>query len=1102
MTKVTSGVAIVTLVVVAWIGMSLTGTNRVRASNFTVMNLDDSGDGSLRQAILDANANPGADTIDFQDELSGTIPLTSGELLITDGVTINGPGVFAITVSGTNSSRVFDIAEAVTATISGLTISDGKDSNQGGGIINDGALTLANVVVSGNTVTGPTGVGGGIFNTGTVTITNSTLSGNSAFDGGGALNGEGVSVIYLMTITNSTISGNTATNGGGIFNNNNSTLTMTNCTVSGNSATTLGGGILNNGTGSTANIRFVTIAGNSASSGGGISNNTGGTVNIKNSIVANSTSGGDCSNAGTLNVAGKNLTTDGTCPGLDMVPSTGTGGLNLGPLQDNGGPTQTHALLPGSVAIDAAPDCTDVFVNPDRPKVGAPKALVTTDQRGVGRPQGSACDVGAYELVPCTTTPTVICPESFTTSTDATHCSAVVDFTPAANCPCENGGGRKPSPSKIVGVKAPVAPNQGCMVSCAPASGSTFPLGTTTVTCTASDSFGNTSEPCSFTITVTDQTPPAVSCPANITKSTDPDQCSAVVNYTATANDNCDGPLTPTCEPASGSTFQKGTTTVTCTATDSLENTGSCSFTVTVNDTQQPSITCPANITKPTDPNLCSAVVTYPAPTVSDNCPDVGTATCSPASGSTFPKGTTTVTCSVSDASNNMAGCSFTVTVQDTIPPTITCPANVTQCNDTNQCSAVVSYPAPGVNDNCPNATAACSPASGSSFPKGTTTVTCTATDAAGNQSSPCTFTVTVNDCQNPTITCPANITRGTDPNQCSAVVSYPPPAVSDNCPGVGTPTCAPASGSTFPKGTTTVSCSVKDAVNNSASCSFTVTVNDTQPPSITCPANVTKPTDPNLCSAVVTYPAPAVSDNCPGVGVPTCSPASGSTFPKGTTTVTCSVKDASNNMSACSFTVTVQDTQPPTITCPPNITFVAAATCPPTSSMPVNFTVTASDNCPGVTVVCRNQDGVVVTSGLPFPVGTTTVTCTATDTSGNTTACSFTISGFNFCLQDEDNPGNVVLINALTGDYRFCCGGVPVATGRGTLTTRGCIGSIDDAKGDRRVHIQWDTSANGAGAGTAIVQVSPNKTICQITDKKMTNNNCVCSNSPPAAKK
>ena len=935
MTKLTSGLSIVALVVVVWIGIALTtGTNRVRASNFTVTNLDDSGDGSLRQAILDANANPGPDSIDFQDELVGTILLTSGELpQITEALTINGPGVFAIIVSGNHASRVFDINNGITVSIAGLTISDGQISGNGGGIFSNGNLTLTNVVVSGCS----SGLGGGgIFNnTGALTVTNCTLSGNHADDDNNASAG-GIFSNGPLTITGSTLSGNSAFRGGGIYiSNGTGPLTITNCTLSGNSATNTGGGINNFGT---ANISFSTLSGNSASAngGGGIFVDAIATLNIKNSIVANSTSGGDCFNAGTFNATGVNFTTNGTCPGFTVVTPAQ---LNLGPLADNGGPTQTHALLGGSVAINAAPDCTDVFGNPGSPKLGGPTATVTTDQRGVSRPQGSACDVGAYELVPCTTTPTIICPESFTTSTDATHCSAVVDFTPTPNCPCENGGGNKPSPSKTVGVKQPVSPTQGCMVSCAPAAGSTFPRGTTTVTCTATDSFGNTSKPCSFTITVTDQTPPAVSCPANIVKSTDPNQCSTTASYTVTATDNCDGPLTPTCTPASGSTFQKGVTTVTCTATDSSKNTGSCSFTVTVNDTQPPSITCPANTSKPNDPNQCSATVTYPAPTVSDNCP------------------------------------------------------------------------------------------------------------------------------------------------------------------GLGMPTCSPASGSTFPVGTTTVTCSVKDSSNNMSSCSFTVTVNDTQPPTITCPANIIKPTDPNQCSAVVNYPAPTVVDNCPGL-VANCSPASGSAFPKGTTTVNCTVTDASNNSASCSFTVTVQDTQPPTITCPGSITFVAQASCPPTSNTPVNFNVTATDNCPGVVVVCRNQNGVIVTSGSPFPVGTTTVTCTATDTSGNTASCTFTVTGFSFCLQDEVNPGNVVLINTMTGDYRFCCSGVVVATGTGTVTVRGCIGTLDELKGARRAHIEWDTAANGHGEGTAIIQVSPNKTLCQIMDRNISNNTCSCANQPPPAGK
>jgi hypothetical protein len=263
----------------------------------------------------------------------------------------------------------------------------------------------------------------------------------------------------------------------------------------------------------------------------------------------------------------------------------------------------------------------------------------------------------------------------------------------------------------------------------------------------------------------------------------------------------------------------------------------------------------------------------------------------------------------------------------------------------------------------------------------------------------------------------------------------------------------------------------------------------------ITCPANITQSNDPNQCGAVVTYPAPTTTGSCTGTIV--CSPASGSFFPVGTTTVTCTVGASPS----CMFTVTVNDTQNPTITCPSAVTATAAASCPIGTSATTSFTVTASDNCPGVTVVCKDQNGNVVVSGQPFPVGTTTVTCTATDASGNTASCMFTVTAFSFCLQDDSNPGNVVLVNAQTGDFSFCCDGVPIASGRGTLTTRACSGSIDATKGDRQVHIQWDTAANNnKGAGTAYVLKLSNKMICQITDKNMSNNTCQCSAPPPSA--
>ena len=447
--------------------------------------------------------------------------------------------------------------------------------------------------------------------------------------------------------------------------------------------------------------------------------------------------------------------------------------------------------------------------------------------------------------------------------------------------------------------------------------------------------------------------------------------------------------------------------------------------------------------------------------------------------------------------SNNTAQCAFTVTVNDTQAPSITCPANITHGTDSNACTAVVTF-TPAATDNCPLGPTpiTCTPASGATFPKGVTTVSCTATDTSNNTAS-CSFTVTINDTQAPAITCPSPITQPATTGQCSAVVTYSNATAADNCPGIGTPMCLPASGSTFQKGVTTVTCTVKDSSNNMSMCSFTVTVNDTQAPTITCPGNVTRGTDPNVCTAVVTY-LPSVNDNCPGVGAPTCSPASGATFPKGSTTVTCSVKDSSNNMSTmCSFTVTVADTQPPVFPngCPAGIVKAAHASCPSTTNLVVSYTTPiAMDNCgPAPAVVCNPP------SGSTFPTGTTTVTCTATDSSGNTATCSFSVSVYSFCLQDDSIAGNVVFVNALTGAYLFCQNGVPLASGTGTLVMNGCNFQVDHTKGDRRVHIQGDTSANeGMGTGSAYIKKLTGGFVVQITDRLLSNNSCTCSPGVP----
>lgn len=295
-----------------------------------------------------------------------------------------------------------------------------------------------------------------------------------------------------------------------------------------------------------------------------------------------------------------------------------------------------------------------------------------------------------------------------------------------------------------------------------------------------------------------------------------------------------------------------------------------------------------------------------------------------------------------------------TVAPCSSIPCTLTCPANITVSNDANQCGAVVTFPAPGTSGSCGTVTA--TPASGSFFPKGTTTVNVISTSGAT-----CSFTVTVNDTQNPTITCPANIVTATAANQCSAVVNFTP-TVSDNCPGA-TFVATPASGSTFPKGVTTVNVVATDAAGRTSNCSFTVTVNDTQNPTVTCPANITLPTTGALCTRAVTF-TPTASDNCPGVTISSV-PASGSNFPIGATVVTVTATDAANRTATCTFTVTITDSQAPGITA---------------ANQPINDTVCASGTA-SFTVVATNavsyQWQVNTGSGFTNIAGATAATLT-----------------------------------------------------------------------------------------------------------------------------
>jgi hypothetical protein len=332
-------------------------------NTLTVTTTADSGAGSLRAAI--ASASPG-DTIDFNLTYPTTITLSS-TIWVTTSMTISGPGADKLAISGNNAVEVLYVTGGANVAISGVTIENGSALSGGGIMVFASTLTLTDSAVSGNSAAAYNG--GAIFNfdQATLVLNRSTVSGNSAGGNGGGIANYQDSA---LTIINSTVAANSAGSMGGAIVNDNSALTLVNSTVEGNAATASGGGIANNN----------------------------GTLTIKSSIVALN-KGGNCSlSSGPVTSDGYNLSDDTSCSGA-LTSTTdsnnvSSAGLDSKGLQNNGGTTSTIALSSTSPAVDSLPtaDCT----------LTDGVTQIATDQRGVTRPQGAACDIGAFELVQST----------------------------------------------------------------------------------------------------------------------------------------------------------------------------------------------------------------------------------------------------------------------------------------------------------------------------------------------------------------------------------------------------------------------------------------------------------------------------------------------------------------------------------------------------------------------------------------------------------------------------------------------------------------------------------------------------------------------------
>lgn len=414
-----------------------------------------------------------------------------------------------------------------------------------------------------------------------------------------------------------------------------------------------------------------------------------------------------------------------------------------------------------------------------------------------------------------------------------------------------------------------------------------------------------------------DITPPTLSaCPQSRTINNFPGACGERVQFALpSATDNCGTATVTQIEgPASNDNFFPGTTTVSFLATDQSGNTSTCSFTVTVNDNEAPSVTfCPADQTVNVAPGACSEIINYQLPTAFDNCTYALNRTAGPASGENFFPGTTTVTHTFTDNYNNTASCSFNITVIDNEAPTFTsCPTETIVFVSEGSCGTNVGYIAPNGMDNCgANLVRTAGPESGAFFSAGETTVTYTLTDATNNIAT-CSFQVIVIDNLLPTVTsCPDDITVDAAIGSCSQIVSYETPTATDNCQASMQMTAGFASGSDFPIGTTTVTHTFTDPSNNSIECLFNVTVVDNQSPSITnCPDSIVVTTAVDQCSMLVEWEAPSAVDNCAITDISS-NKASGSLFEVGTDTIIYTFTDAVGNNSACTFEVIVNAGDP-----------------------------------------------------------------------------------------------------------------------------------------------------------------------------------------------
>jgi uncharacterized repeat protein (TIGR01451 family) len=668
------------------------------AMTFQVINTADSGAGSLRQAILDANGNLGADTINFN--IAGAAPHSIGLLsplpAITEAVTING-------------ASQPDFAGSPVVELNGINAGAGD-----GLILNSASSTVRGLVINRFTGNGIVVSGNGNIIEGNYIGTNTT----GAFALANTLDG-----VFVNSGSGTVIGGTTSAARNVISGNRNGVQISsagTNNQIRGNFIGTSAGGT--SGIGNSANgVLIGGSSGNSVGSVGSASSNT----------IAFNGSAGVAVTSGVSNLIQSNSIFSNGGLGIDLGPTgvtsndlgdgdAGANNLQNFPVLDSANAAGTSTTIQGKLNSAANTSFRLEFFSNQAPNPSG----FGEGQTFIGSINVTTSASGDVTFNP--TFPVTVPPGQIITSTATDPGNNTSEFSRSIQVGGLTGG--TPADLSVITSIAPSPVESGAQVTKTILVTNAGPATATTVTVSDVLSTNLSFVSCNSTGggvcggSANNRTVTFASLAPGTT---------AVI--TIVANVNCS---------VSNGTIIGNTATIFSASTPDPNTSNNVSTANTIASNPPPRITCPANITQINDAGRCAALVNYFLPPVTDNCP-LSSVICSPPSGSDFTIGTTTVNCVATDAGGLTATCSFTVTVTDFQPITVSCPSNVTVTASAGQCSPVVNYPAPAVIDNCPGSSVRCVPPSGSTFPLGVTSVVCTAVDAKGVQAT-CGFTVSV----------------------------------------------------------------------------------------------------------------------------------------------------------------------------------------------------------------------------------------------------------------------------------------------------------------------------------------------------------------------